>query len=248
MKKVSYEKLDELDYRARESYKALRTNIQFLGDDIQTIAFTSATPNEGKSTVSFELAKTFCEDSKKVLYIDADIRKSVLLNRHGVDAEVNGLSHYLSGQKELQDIIYETNIENMHTIFTGQVAPNPTELLGNARFAALLSHGKKEYDYVMIDCPPLGSVIDAAIVAKQCDGAVIVIASNTVSYKIVQKVKQQLEKADCRILGTVMNKVEIAGKGYYGKYYGKYYGRYYGNYYGEYGNDEQGEEAGSTEK
>ena len=95
----------------------------------------------------------------------------------------------------------------------------------------------------MIDCPPLGSVIDAAIVAKECDGAIIVIETDNVSYKLVQRVKKQLEQSGCRILGAVLNKVEMGGKGYgyYGKgYYGHYYGRYYGTY-GEYGNDGEAE-------
>ena len=87
---------------------------------------------------------------------------------------------------------------------------------------------------MIVDCPPLGSVIDAAIVAQNCDGAIIVIAADSISYRLEQKVKEQLEKSGCRILGTIMNKVEVAGKAY-GKYYGKYYGRYYGKYYGNYG-------------
>ena len=91
------------------------------------------------------------------------------------------------------------------------------------------------YDYIIIDCPPLGSVIDAAVVAKECDGAIIVIETDNASYKIVQRVKKQLDQSGCRILGAVLNKVEMGGKGYYGKgYYGNYYGRYYGDY-GSYG-------------
>ena len=221
MKKIVLEKIDELNYNARESYKALRTNIQFLGSDIKTIAFTSATPNEGKSTVSFELARTMTETGKKILYVDADIRKSVALVRHGISEEVVGLSHYLSGQEKLDNVIYETNIENLHMIFSGQSAPNPSELLGNDLFKALMAKGREEYDYVIVDCPPLGSVIDAAIVAQNCDGAIIVIASDSISFRLEQKIKEQLEKSGCRILGTIMNKVEVAGKAY-GKYYGKY--------------------------
>ena len=239
--KVNFEKRKELDYKTNESYKTLRTNISFCGDDIHVIALTSSVPNEGKSAVSFNLAVSLSEDNKKVLYIDADIRKSVTIARYGVDIETRGLSHYLSGQSELSDIIYETNISNFDIIFTGQSAPNPSELLGSSRFKKLVETTREEYDYVIIDCPPLGSVIDAAIVAKECDGAIIVVETDNASYKLVQRVKKQLDQSGCKILGAVLNKVEMGGKGYgyYGKgYYGGYYNRYYGDY-GNYGNDDK---------
>lgn len=233
--KVNFEKKEELDFKSNEAYKTLRTNISFSGDDIKVIAITSSAPNEGKSAVSFNLANSLAEDGKKVLYIDADIRKSVTVVRYGVDIETKGLAHYLSGQAKLEQVLYETNVNNLSIIFTGQTAPNPSELLGNNRFKKMLEQVREEYDYVIIDCPPLGSVIDAAIVAKESDGAIIVIETDNVSYKIVQRVKKQLDQSGCRILGAVLNKVEMGGKGYYGKgYYGNYYGRYYGDY-GNYG-------------
>lgn len=233
--KVNFERLKELDFHSNEAYKTLRTNISFCGDEVKVIAFTSATPNEGKSVVSFRLAQAFGQDEKKILYIDADIRKSVLEARYGLNIETKGLSHYLAGKVKMDDIIYETSIDNMDMIFTGPVVPNPSELLGNSKFEKLISEARERYDYVLIDCPPIGSVIDAAVVAKQCDGAVIVIETDNVSYKMLQKVKSQMEQSGCRMLGAVLNKVEISGKGY-GKYYGKYYSKYYGKYYGsEYG-------------
>lgn len=236
MEKITFEVLKELDFKTNEAYKTLRTNISFCGDDVQAIAFTSSVPNEGKSMVSFQCAKALSEDGKKVLYIDADIRKSVLIARYGADHEVSGLTHFLTGKKHLDDVICQTNIKNMDVIFSGQVAPNPSELLGKERFANMIERAKNEYgyDYIIIDCPPLGSVIDAAVVARACDGTIIVIESDNLSYRITQKVKDQLDKSGCRILGAVLNKVEMEGKGYYGKYYGSYYGKYYGNY-GDYG-------------
>lgn len=232
--KINFEKLKKLDFRSNEAYKTLRTNISFCGDDVKVVAFTSSTPNEGKSVVSIRIAEAFGEDEKKVLFIDADIRKSVLLSRYGADNETKGLTHYLAGKATMDDVIYETSIKNVDMIFTGPVAPNPSELLGNSKFANLIAKAREEYDYVILDCPPIGSVIDAAVIAKQCDGAVLVIESNNVSYKMIQKVKSQLEKSGCRILGAVLNKVEVGGKGYgYGKYYGRYYGKHYGGYYGD---------------
>ena len=87
------------------------------------------------------------------------------------------------------------------------------------------------YDYVIIDTPPLGSVIDSAVVAQNCDGAVMVIGANTISYRFAQEIRDQLEKSNCNILGVVLNKVNVKSRRYYGKYYGKYYGGY-GDYYG----------------
>ena len=233
---IIFENKKELDFKTNEAYKRVRTNITFSGEDIRVIAVTSSIPNEGKSEVSFRLAESFAEDGKKVLFIDADIRKSVTVARYGVDKETKGLSHYLSGQtKELADIIYETNISNLSIIFTGAKAPNPAELLGRPRFAKMIETLREQYDMVVIDCPPLGSVIDAVLVAKNCDGTILVIESDAISYKLAQGVKKQLDQSDCKILGVILNKVQTSGKGYYG-----YYKGYYG-YYDDYG---YGDEAG----
>jgi capsular exopolysaccharide synthesis family protein len=225
----------ELDYRANEAYKTLRTNIQFCGDDIKVLTFTSCTPNEGKSSVSFNLAVSFAEVGKRVILVDADLRKSVLVGRYKVGEVDQGLTHYLSGQAELEEVKRYTDIDNMDIIFSGSHCPNPAELLNNNRFSNLISTLRESYDYVIVDTPPLGSVIDSAIVAKIADGAVIVIEANAISYRFAQSVKEQLDKSNCRILGTVLNKIPMEKKGYYGKYYGRYYGKYYGKYYGTYG-------------
>lgn len=217
------------DYRSNEAYKSLRTNIEFSGADKKVIVFTSCTPNEGKSTVSLSLAASLAEGEKKVLFIDADLRKSVLLGRHKVVGDLKGLSHFLSGQAELKDVITKTQDPNLSVIFAGVVPPNPAELLGNKKFAGLINGARKSYDYVIIDAPPLGSVIDAAIIAKNCDASVLVISANTISYKFARFVKEQLEKSECPILGVVLNKVDMKQNKYYGKYYGKYYEEYYGD-------------------
>ena len=209
-----------------EAYKALRTNIQFCGADKKVIAFTSCTPNEGKSNVTFHLAASLAESGKSVLLIDADLRKSVLMGRVHVEGEVMGLTHYLSKQAKLSDVICATNLPKFHIIFSGVVPPNPAELLGSRRFEAFLDGARQAYDYVIIDAPPLGSVIDAAIIAKFSDASVMVISAKTISYKFARVVKEQLEKADCPILGVVLNKVDMKQNKYYGKYYGNYYGNY----------------------
>ena len=210
------------DYRSNEAYKTLRTNIEFSGSDKKVIVFTSCTPNEGKSTVSMGLAAS----GKRVLFVDADLRKSVLVGRHRVTGEVKGLTHFLSGQADVKEVILRTQEPNLFVTFAGPVPPNPAELLGSRRFEAFLDGARQAYDYVIIDAPPLGNVIDAAIIAKNSDASVMVISAKTISYKFARVVKEQLEKADCPILGVVLNKVDMKQNKYYGKYYGNYYGNY----------------------
>lgn len=213
------------NYHSIEAYKLLRTNIEFSGEDNKVILFTSCTPNEGKTMVSFYLSSSLAEAGKKVLYIDADLRKSIIIGRMRITKEIKGLSHFLSGQSELGEVLCKTNEAGLTMIFAGPVPPNPTELLGSRKFEILLKEARKKYDYVIVDTPPLGSVVDSAVISKECDAAVLVIAANAVSYKFARTVKEQLERVDCKILGAVLNKVNIKKNKYYGKYYAQY-GKY----------------------
>lgn len=223
---------EELSFQTIEAFKNLRSNIEFSGSDIRTIAVTSSMPHEGKSSVCLELAKVFAQNNSKVLLIDADIRKSNMQS-HFEGAEIrNGLSNLLVGKCRMEDCVFETNLPNFYVMFSGPVTPTPSELLGSKYFAELLNKVKKQFDYCIIDTPPLGSVIDSAIVGRQCDGSILVIASGAISYRFVQRVQQQMERAQCRILGCVLNQVDMEGRSGYGGY-SKYYGKYYGNYYGK---------------
>lgn len=243
------------DYNYNESIKTLRTNIQFCGSSIRTIMFTSALPDEGKSDVSFALAESLAQIGKKTIVIDADIRKSILISRYQLRQEVFGLSQYLSGQKVLDDVIYDTNVENLSVIFAGPYSPNPAELLEEDLFGKLIENLRSYYDYIIIDTPPMANLIDGAIIATHCDGAVMVVESGAISYRLEQKVKGQIEKSGCRILGVVLNKVDIYSEGYYNRYgkYGKYsrYGKYgkYKKYsrYAKYGGGGEGRMDSRTE-
>lgn len=236
MDKIAFSNLKEQSNNVRESLRAIRANLQFCGEDVKVILITSSMPDEGKSTVAFNLARSLTENGKKVLFIDTDMRKSVLIARLRVTfsqsnkRHIVGLSHYLSGQRKLNDIVYDTNLENLHIVFAGTIVPNPTEILENHYMRELLAWGKANYDYVILDCAPIGAAIDAAVVAPYCDGAVLVIAQGQVSYRVIQGVIQQLRNSGIRILGAVINKVKMPKKGY-GKYIGGYYGNYYGDYY-----------------
>ncbi len=233
MQNINIGKLKKLDYSSEEAYKSLRTNLQFCGKDVKVISFTSCIPNEGKSSITINIARSMAETGKRILLIDADMRKSVLVGRHRISKGISGLSHFLSGYKELDDVLCMTNVPNLYMILAGPVPPNPSELLGSKSFRNLIRACKDKFDYIFIDNPPLGSVIDAAVTSQVSDGMCLVMSANEISYKFAQNVKEQMEKTNCRILGVILNKVQLKKNGYYGKYYGKYYGRYYGNEEGD---------------
>jgi len=222
-------KQSNLDFRTREAYKMLRTNIEFTGDNNKVIFITSTMSGEGKSTVAFELAMSFAQNGMNTLLIDADTRKSVMKNRGKKGKIKYGLTHYLSGKNQLKDVICISDVPNFCMIFAGPVPPNPSELVGNERFAQMIEKTRNTFDMVIIDTPPIGSVVDAAVISKVCDGGILVIGAGDISYKFARKSLEQLEKTGCKILGSVLNKVDVSGSSYYGKYYGKYYGSYYGN-------------------
>ena len=211
------------DYFYEEAIKNLRTNIQFLGKQTKIILFASCYPNEGKSDIAFTLSVEMGKTGKRVLLIDADIRKSNYVRRFHVSEKVVGLSQYLSGQIEMGSIIYQTNYEHMDMVFAGPTAPNPSELLNDPEFEKLLNEIKDDYEYIFIDTPPALNLTDATVVARYCDGGILVVEAEAVSYKIAQKVKAQLERSGCPILGAVLNKVDVQKRKYYKSYYRKGY-------------------------
>ncbi|HBF14551.1 MAG TPA: tyrosine protein kinase [Clostridiales bacterium] len=216
---------DNKDYGTREAFNTLRTNILFSGRDVKTILITSSVAGEGKSTIAFETAVGLARTGKKVLLIDADLRKSAYASRYTKETGLTGLSQYLSGQLELDGVLFATQIPTLNVIFSGPFPPNPTELVGSSAFGELLNAEREHYDYILIDTPPLGLVIDAAVMATACDGAVLVVGAGTVSYHTAQRVTEQLKKSGCRILGAVLNR-NRRGKHSKSKYYTSYYGKY----------------------
>lgn len=229
MQMITINQTDTMNFRGKEAYKTLRTNIGFTGEEVKVISITSCMPNEGKSSVTMNLALSIAESGKKVLLVDADMRKSILTGRYKIKNAKYGLSHYLSGQCSLEDACSMTNYENLCMIVAGPVPPNPSELLSNQRFQRMIDQVRKFYDYILIDSPPVGGLADAMITGRVADGVLLIIESGTVSYKYAQSIKKQLELADCKILGAVLNKVDLKKREYYGHYYGKYAGKYYAN-------------------
>jgi len=220
-----------------EAFRTLRTNIQFCGDDIKVVMVTSFAPSEGKSNVVMSLARSMAEAGKRTLLIDTDIRKSVLAGRYRIRAvsgnKIFGLSHYLSGQKGLDEVLcLVKDNPKLDVMLAGPAVPNPTEILDKHYFPELIEFAKEHYDIVIVDTAPIGMVIDAAVVAKYCDGAILVVAQGEAKRRQLIEAKEQLAASGIRILGAVLNKVDISK----GSYYGKYYGRY--GAYGNYGNFE----------
>ena len=218
------------NYFVREAFNTLRTNILFSGKDVKSIVVTSCFAHEGKTTISFETARSLAESGKKVLLVDADLRKSVMVSRITKERGITGLSQLLSGQVSMEDAIYHTQFTGLDIIFAGPYPPNPTELVGGAEFKALIKAQRDHYDYILVDAAPLGLVIDAALMASVCDGAIMVVNMGHVKYRVAQNVKEQLEKSGCRLLGVVLNQVDRKkGAGsksdaYYKSYESGYYG------------------------
>jgi capsular exopolysaccharide synthesis family protein len=160
------------------------------------------------------------------------------------------LDFQLIARATIDDVLYETNTEGLHVIFAGAVPPNPVELLGSKKFEDFIRQIRELYDYVIVDASPLGLVIDASVISAVCDGAVLIVAANEISYKFALEVKEQLEKANCKILGAVLNRVPVTQGARYGKYskYGKY-GKYakYGTY-GSYGIEASGDASEEDKK
>lgn len=203
-----------------EAYRAVRTNLQFAsaGNDIKFISFTSATPNEGKSTTVANLAITMAQDGKRVLLIDADMRKPVVHRRFGLPNK--GLSNYIAMKVSFDNIVQREVIPNLDILASGPVPPNPSELLGSERMKEFMAEIKEQYDYVFIDMPPVLAVTDAAILSSKVDRVVFVVKSGADSPDELKLAKTSLEQAGANIMGVILNAVpQKHHAGYYYYYY-----------------------------
>ncbi|RKP53838.1 polysaccharide biosynthesis tyrosine autokinase [Cohnella endophytica] len=205
-----------------EGYRMLRTNIEYSAIDqsMQIIMVTSSKPNEGKSTTSANIAVAFAQSNKRVLLIDADMRKPTQHHIFGKSNRI-GLTTALFQQKELSDVVQMTNTDNLWFIPAGPTPPNPSELLSSRRMAALLEATKKTYDVIVIDTPPILFVTDAQIVAAQSDGVVLVVDSGKVKKDIAAKAKASLDHVKAKLIGVVLNNVNRKHSDSYYYYYGE---------------------------
>ncbi|WP_327084463.1 tyrosine-protein kinase [Streptococcus suis] len=218
-------KKKELVNKTEEYFNAIRTNIQLSGADIKVVGITSVQSNEGKSTTAASLALAYARSGYKTVLVDADIRNSVVSGFFKPMTKITGLTDYLAGTTDLSQGLCDTDIPNLTAIESGKVSPNPTALLQSKNFENLLVTLRRYYDCVIVDCPPLGLVIDAAIIAQKCDAMVLVAEAGNVKRSSLKKVKEQLDQTGTPFLGVILNKYDIATEKYgeYGNYgnYGK---------------------------
>ena len=211
-----------------EAYRMLRTNLQFSQVDkkLQTIAITSATPNEGKSTVITNLAIVLAQAGNKVLVIDCDFRNPTQ-HKNFKCSNRSGFSNCIANHSDIHECLQKTQIEHIDIITGGPIPPNPSELLGSKQVQGVLDGLKQEYHYILIDTPPIMPVTDAVIVGAKADGVIMVVEYGAIPPSLLKEAKERLNSPSINILGAVLSKVEVNnGSGYgYGYGYYHYYGR-----------------------
>lgn len=213
MKKVEIRQFAPLSFAGQEAINTLCTNLSFAGEQTRRIMLTSSHASEGKSFLAMNILRTMAKFGKSIVLVDADLRRSYITSRFGLhfeDAEHPwGVAHLLAGMADEEDVLYATDIPNAFIVPVGREVTNPLTLLNSERFPALLRHLSEQFDYVLVDVPPIGMVIDAAEIAKSCDGALIVVSYNAVRRQELIDAKEQLEQTGCPILGAVLNQVDL---------------------------------------
>ena len=233
----------DISFSASEAYKLLRTKLQFsFADDRQcrVIGLSSALSGEGKSLTAVNLAYTLSQLNKRVILIDCDMRRPTLAEKMNLRKKP-GLSSYLTGQRNLADLVQVFTVENgtsFHVIAAGQNPPNPIELLSSARMTKVVNQLRESYDYVILDLPPVGEVSDAMAVADKVDGILLVVRQNYCDRISLGNAARQFDFIQAKILGVVFNCTSEHGHGYGKKYYKKNYRYYrrYNRYYSHYEN------------
>ena len=219
---------DQQPFAFVESYKALRTNLKFMtmGGKLKKIVVTSAIPGEGKTTFSLNLAITLAETGMRVLIVDGDMRNpSVHRYLRLRQTDIPGLSSLLSGEELVEKSIGHLEKYKLDLILSGQIPPNPAELLGTPRLKEILTKLEVNYDYIIVDAPPVSVVTDAAEIAQACDGTILVVGQKMATQEQVLKAKANLDKVNANILGVVLNNYDMSkanksGSDGYSYYYG----------------------------
>lgn len=212
MRRLQLTRLDPLPYAAAEAVNTLCSNLTF--SKARCLVLTSCDAGAGKSLLSFHTARTLAGMGKRVALVDADLRQSVFCAQHGVACEtpLMGLSHYLAKQCGRDRILYATSIPRLHLVPAGAMVPNPVLLLGGKRLSALLGHLRATYDVVLVDTPPVGLMVDAAMIAAVCDGSVLIARHNTVSRRDLLNARRLLEDAGSPVLGVVLNAAPLSSR------------------------------------
>ncbi len=199
-----------------EQYRTIRTTINFSlpGNEMKTLLFTSASKEEGKSTTSANMAVVFAESGKKVLLVDADMRKPTLHHTFHLNNHI-GLSNLLIGKGELEQSVRDSGIPGLELLTSGQIPHNPAELLDSPMLDRLVAEMKERYDLIIFDSPPILSVTDSKILANKCDGTVLVVNTGKTEKQSAIKARDSLATSKAYIVGVVMNNYKLGKDHYY---------------------------------
>ena len=202
--------------------KTLLANIRFASVDrpVKSIVLTSSVPNEGKSTVAYNLAQAIASSGKRTLIVECDMRRRSLADMVGARAR-HGIYAVLSGQVELDEALVATSHRNLFFLDSEPHIPNPADILSSQRFRKLVAQMESDFDYVVIDTPPVGTFVDAAIIATLADATALVVRERFVKRAELQNAYDQLKKADANVIGVIMNMCEAESSEYYYAYYTK---------------------------
>lgn len=204
---------------AAESYRTLRTNIQYSSFDkeYRVIVVTSSEPGEGKSTTSGNLALCMAQGDKKVILIDCDLRKPSLHKKFKISNLV-GLSDVMVGKEDLTTAAHRYN-KNLVLLTSGKIPPNPSEMLSSKAMSNLLETLKETFDYIILDTPPVQAVTDSQILSTKADGTILVVRAERTKRESVQNAVNLLKKVNANMIGTVLNGIDVSRNKYY-YYYG----------------------------
>ncbi|EZP75274.1 tyrosine-protein kinase [Parageobacillus genomosp. 1] len=212
--------LDDPKSPISEQYRTIRTNIQFsfIDEKMRSLMVTSSSPSEGKSTTAANLAIVFAQQGKKVLLIDADLRKPTMHYTFRLN-NYTGLTSVLTHSSSLLSACQETNVENLYVLTSGPIPPNPAELLSSKMMDNCLQQLHESFDLIIFDTPPVLAVTDAQILANKCDGTILVVASGKTEIGAAVKAKELLAAANAKLLGVVLNqRKQREGHHYYYEY------------------------------
>ncbi|WP_339251825.1 CpsD/CapB family tyrosine-protein kinase [Sporosarcina sp. FSL W8-0480] len=203
-----------------EQFRTIRTSIDFStpDNDLETLLVTSAAPSEGKSTIAANIAVVYAQNGKKVLLVDADLRKPTVHYTFSLMNNV-GLTNLLAKNTTLQVAVKKSEVEGLDVLVCGSIPPNPAELLASKSMDNVLEQLKEQYDLIIFDAPPLLSVTDGQVLAQKCDGAILVVSSGSTEKENIVKAKEALLLTKTPILGVVLNNFNLTKDHYYYNYY-----------------------------
>jgi tyrosine-protein kinase Etk/Wzc len=216
-----------------EAYRRLRTNVLYaqLDRPLKSFLVTSANPSEGKSTTIANLAIAFAQAEKKILLVDADMRRPTIHTQFGLSKNP-GLTDIFVGTSTFDEVVNKNVVENLDVLCCGTTPPNPAELLGSKRMQDFIRQMSARYDLLLFDSPPLLAVTDAAVLSTGVDGAILVVSAGSTRAAAIQRATEFLTAVGGKVLGVVLNNFDV--KKAYGGYYGSYRYGYYGYGYGYY--------------